>query len=74
MTRWYVYRVADLIAPVGNEVGGNGKWFRAVPLPSYPGPVGRLKAAFMVFTGRAHAIQWPEPGDFEKAWRRGMDQ
>ena len=37
---------------------------RAVPAP-YPG--GRLIAALWVMRGKAHAVRWPHPGEFEAA-------
>lgn len=42
----------------------DGRWVCAVPEP-YSG--GRLRAAWWVLTGRAHAIIWPKPGELEDA-------
>jgi hypothetical protein len=41
-----------------------GRWVRAVPEP-YTGS--RLRAAWWVLIGRAYAVRWPRPGDYERA-------
>lgn len=41
-----------------------GFWVGAVCLPSYGG---YLKGAWAVLRGRAVAVRWPEPGEFEQA-------
>lgn len=65
MTAWGIHRLGDMIASKGIMTQTrNGMWVRAVPLP-YTG--NRLKSAWMVLTGRAYAIQWPEAGDLEIA-------
>lgn len=69
-----MYRIADMIAPFGTEVNDGGRWLRAVPVPYRANFFERLKPAWLVLTGRAYAIDWPEPGDFEKAWKRGMPE
>lgn len=42
----------------------DGRWVCAVPEP-YSG--GRLRAAWWVLTGRAHALIWPKPGELEES-------
>jgi hypothetical protein len=39
----------------------------AVALPYASNFLERVAAAWWVLTGRAHAMQWPEPGDVEDA-------
>lgn len=74
MTAWGMYRLADMIGQFGVEKNVGGKWVRAVPLPYHANFFERLRPAFLVLTGRAYAIDWPEDGDLEKALRRGMPQ
>lgn len=64
MTAWGIHRLADMIGSKDTEVHGG---YRAVPLP-YRGR--RLKAAFLVLTGKAFAVAWPDPGDLERALRK----
>lgn len=71
MTGWGIHRLADMIGGANTQAGlPNGSWVRAVPLP-YSGA--RLKAAWCVLTGSAHAVQWPEAGDLEKALSVGSE-
>lgn len=75
MTAWGMYRLADMIGQFGVERQMYpGKWVRAVPAPYPANFFERLKPAFLVLTGRAYAIDWPEDGDLEKALRSGMPQ
>jgi hypothetical protein len=68
MTAWGIHRLGDMIAGKGITTQSSpGVWVRAVPLP-YTGA--RIKAAWMVLTGRAYAVQWPEAGDLERALER----
>lgn len=39
--------------------------------PFYYGLPGRLKGAWAVVTGKAHAVKWPELGELESAMTRG---
>lgn len=50
---------ADVLAQVAHR-----SWARAVAAP-YHGQ--RLRAAWWVLTGRAHALVWPKPGELEYA-------
>jgi hypothetical protein len=66
-----VFRLRDMIAPRGVEAGlANGGSARAVPEPFYYGIPMRFMAAWMVVTGRAVAVEWPQAGDLEKALNR----
>lgn len=68
MTPWGIHRLADMIASKQAQTeAAPGQWVRSVPLP-YTGH--RLRAAWMVLTGRAYAIQWPEAGELERALSR----
>lgn len=42
-----------------SQAGINGKWVPARPLGAV-GIVARIKAAWLVFTGKADAVTWPE--------------
>lgn len=68
-----IHRLADMIGrqDVRVRVPGYGT-ARAVPLPFVPGFIGRLRPALAVLVGRAHAVEWPKPGDLEKALRKGL--
>ena len=45
----------------------NGRYVQAVPEPYRPeGLIERLRVAWWVFRGRAHAVIWPEAGDLER--------
>lgn len=66
---FYIHRIGQLYSPgAASEarVSRNGtiyvRWVRAVCVP-YTG--GRLFAAWEVLRGRAHAFEWPKPGDLE---------
>lgn len=68
MTRWYVHRLRDMIAHPGCVTSPDGNvWFRAVPEPYSSTFIERLSAAYMVLTGKAHAVKWPDVGELEKA-------
>jgi len=68
---WFINRLANLIGdPQVTTRLPHGAWVRAVPAPYYPGPIERLRAAWWIITGRAHAVIWPEPGDLEHAMDR----
>lgn len=64
MNGWGVHRLRDMIGHPDTHVSVQGKWFRAVPMP-YTGR--RLYAAWCVLSGKAYAVQWPKPGDLERA-------
>lgn len=49
-------------------------WVRSVPLPFYEGLFGRMRDAWEVLQGRAHAFRWPEPGEFEIAMRDSKER
>lgn len=66
-----VFRLADMIGSKSAAVGlPDGLEARAVP-EQFAGGIGcRLVAAWEVVTGKAVAVDWPEPGDLERALRR----
>lgn len=45
-------------------------WVAAVCEPCPPSIRERFRAAWWVFTGRAHAFIWPKAGDLEAIWTR----
>lgn len=60
-----------MIAPPGAGAQmPDGRWVRAVPVPYPTVGLERLRAAWWVLTGRAHAVVWPEAGDLEIALRQ----
>jgi hypothetical protein len=61
-----------MIAPKSIAAGmPDGRYVRAVPEPYYVlGIRERLTVAWWVMTHRAFAVQWPKPGDLEKAIER----
>ena len=63
---WPVHRLKDMIGSrdTHSTAFGFEGYFRAVPSP-YRG--GRIRAAWAVLTGKAYAVKWPEPGEFEDA-------
>jgi hypothetical protein len=68
MTAWGIHRLADMIGSKNVAAQLPDKsWVRAVPEP-FTG--NRLKAAWTVLCGHAYAVEWPEPGDLEKALER----
>ncbi|MCK1445394.1 hypothetical protein IVB43_23705 [Bradyrhizobium sp. 48] len=48
----------------------DGRWVAAVCEPCPPSLRERLRAAWWVFTGRAHAFIWPKAGDLETVFKR----
>ena len=67
MTAWGIHRLADMIGSKNVAAQLPDKsWVRAVPEP-FTG--NRRKAAWTVLCGHAYAVEWPEPGDLEKALR-----
>ena len=61
---WGVNRIGKIYAAGVHAEMPNGNWVRAVGVP-YPG--GRIRAAWWVLTGRAHALRWPKAGELEQA-------
>jgi hypothetical protein len=55
------YTLRELLDTVngGTSVGIGGKWYPARPL-GYYSLRSRLKCAWLVFTGQADAVTWPE--------------
>jgi len=74
MAEWYIHTLdrvfagPDCQAGVERDIGGGTKvlWYRAVCEPYHTFGLERIKAAWAVLTGKAHAFQWPEPGDLER--------
>lgn len=63
-----INRLGSMIAPNGDAAHmPDGRWVRAVPEPYPTVGVERLRAAWWVLTGRAHAVVWPKAGGLEKA-------
>jgi hypothetical protein len=64
---WFVNRIERIYSPQVHSGMADGRYVLAVAQPYWPMGLERLRAAWWVFTGRAHAFRWPEPGDLESA-------
>jgi len=61
-----------MIAPSNIQAGitlpdGREAWVRAVPEPFCGGLLDRLRDALAIIRGKAFAVQWPAPGELERA-------
>lgn len=55
-----LYTLRQLLETAGSvQVQINGKWVPARPLP-FESSIRRMKAAWLVLTGKADAFIWPE--------------
>jgi hypothetical protein len=65
---WGINTIGSMIGSKHTTAGGpQGPWYRAVPAPYYTFGIERLRAAWWVLTGKAHAVVWPRHGDLERA-------
>lgn len=66
---WGVHYVSSMFGDSTVRCGlPDGRWVRAVCEPYRSETLReRLTVAWWVFTGRAHAVVWPKPGDIERA-------
>jgi hypothetical protein len=62
---WGIQTIGDMYAPGCHAGMPDGRWVAAVGVPYYTMGFERLRAAWWVLTGRAHAVIWPEAGDLE---------
>ena len=55
------WQLKDLIniAKSNQTFSNSGKWIPARPM-GYPSPLSRIRIAWLVFTGKADAVIWPE--------------
>ncbi len=69
---WHIHTVGRMFADRETQtsavIDGREVWVRAVCLPYHTFPIERVKAAWAVLTGKAHAVKWPKPGDLERVW------
>jgi hypothetical protein len=67
---WGVHRLRRIFADPRSCQAGlpDGRYVTAVAMPYVGTPLERLRVAWWVFTGRAHAILWPEAGELEDLW------
>lgn len=66
---WGIHRIHNMFADHRAVSAGlpDGRYVVAIIVP-YVGTVWeRLRAAWWVFAGRAHAVVWPEAGELEEA-------
>lgn len=54
-----IIHINSLAEQPWTQVQIKGRWHPARPLP-YHSPFQRIKAAWLVFTGKADALRWPE--------------
>ncbi len=70
MTRpWGIHTLGQMFGGYNGPQAGlpNGRYVQAVTEPYRPeGLIERLRIAWWVFSGRAHAVIWPEAGDLER--------
>lgn len=66
-TPWGVLRLSHMISPDVQTQTQDGRWVRAVPAPYRKNIREAIRAAWWVLTGRAEAVVWPKPGEFEAA-------
>ena len=65
---WGVNRLRNMIGSGDCGAGlPDGRYVRAVPEPYYTFGRERLRAAWWVLSGRAHAVIWPKDGELEDA-------
>ena len=65
---WEIHRIGRMIGHPETMCSSDGRrWFRSVPEPYSASTLGRVRAAWWVLTGRAHAVVWPVPGELEDA-------
>lgn len=70
MSRPYgVHTIANIYSESALAGMPDGGWAQAVCLPYHGTLLERVRAAWWVLTGRAYALQWPEPGDLETVMR-----
>lgn len=63
-----VFRINDMIGNEDVKCGSHeGSVYRAVPNPFRGGLFCRLKGAIEVVRGRSFAVDWPKPGELERA-------
>lgn len=67
---WGINTIGSLYHPDCSAGLPDGRWVAAVCEPCPPSLVERFRAAWWVFTGRAHAFVWPRAGDLEAIWTR----
>lgn len=66
---WGVQAIQDIyMAGVGAGMP-DGIYVAAVAEPYWCNPIERIRAAWWVLTGRAHAFVWPKPGDLESCFK-----
>lgn len=66
---WFINRIEYVYSPNCQAGLPDGRYVLAVCSPYWALGLDRFRAAWWVFTGRAHAFKWPEPGDLEYTLR-----
>jgi hypothetical protein len=65
---WGINTITDMYPSEVFHGLPNGRYVRAVAEHYHCNIFQRIRAAWWVFTGRAQAVVWPEPGDLEKCF------
>lgn len=76
---WGINHISDVVHPrhtapqtevtAQSATGRPVRWIvQAIPEPYYTFGIERLRAAWWVLTGKAHAFVWPKAGEFELAY------
>jgi hypothetical protein len=69
---WFINRIEHIYSPNCQAGLPDGRYVLAVCSPYWALGLDRLRAAWWVLTGRAHAFKWPEPGDLEYTLRTDL--
>ena len=66
---WGVQAIGDMYSRGVSAGLPDGRWVAAVAVPYPCNVIERVRAAWWVLTGRAHALVWPKAGDLEDAFK-----
>lgn len=67
---WGIQTIGDIYSHgVQAGIDDGKRWVAAVAVPYPCNFFERIRAAWWVMTGRAHAFIWPKHGDLEEAFR-----
>jgi hypothetical protein len=65
-----IHTLSHMIGSHRTTLHTGRRWARVVPAPFVGGILDRVTDAAAVLTGKAYAVEWPEPGELEEAIRR----
>ncbi len=67
---WGIHTIGSVYHPDVQAGLPDGRWVAATSEPYASNFIERLRAAWWVLSGRAHAFIYPEAGDLEAIWDR----